>query len=168
MFPCALPVKLSSTGDLMHSCSSQDVAFLAQHHPMNADFSRHAAQNDSESDSCMDSGTDSGLDSDSDSDSDQCVDVIWAKAARGVWGLAHLFNNKLFFIRDMRCSPQARSQNPHAGRSPTQLPSPRPQPTLATRGQEFRMVYHRKKGFILEPVEHQIIPCSLEGALQPS
>ena len=30
------------------------------------------------------------------------------------------------------------------------------------------MVYHRKKGFTSQPVEQQIIPCTLEGTLQPS
>ena len=39
---------------------------------------------------------------------DQCVDIIWAKAAkaaRAVWGLAHVFNNKLFFTRDIMVPP---------------------------------------------------------------
>ena len=30
------------------------------------------------------------------------------------------------------------------------------------------MVYHRKKGFTSEPAEHWIIPCTLEGTLQPN
>ena len=84
---------------------------------MNVDFSGHTAQNDFESDSCMDSGTDSDadsssgsgsslgdvFDSDDSSDSDeagdggsandQCVDIIWAKAARGVWGFGHQGNS---------------------------------------------------------------------------
>ena len=30
------------------------------------------------------------------------------------------------------------------------------------------MVYHRKKDFTSQPVEQYIIPCTLEGTLQPS
>ena len=71
------------------------------------------SDSDSDADSSNDSGSDVGdvFDSDDSSDSDgagdgasandQCVDIIWAKAARGVWGLAHVFNNKLFFTRDI-------------------------------------------------------------------
>ena len=72
---------------------------------------------------------------------DQCVDIIWAKAARGVWGLAHVFNNKLFFTRDIMDDDAVPM---HA--APT--PGPKGQ-----HRQEFRMVYHRKKGFTSQPIE---------------
>ena len=132
----------------------EDVAFFAEQHPMNVDFSGHAAQNDCESYSCMDSGTDTDSDSDSDADSssdsgsdvgdvfdsddssdsdgagdgasanDQCVDIIWAKAARGVWGLTHVFNNKLFFTRDIMDDDAV----PMHFNVPYPKPKPKPKP----------------------------------------
>ena len=42
----------------------------------------------------------------------KCVDIIWAKAARGVWGLAHVFNNKLFFTRDIMDDDAVPMQRP--------------------------------------------------------
>ena len=142
---------------------------------MNVDFSGHAAQNDCESDSCMDSGTDTDTDSDSDSDADsssdsgagdgasandQCVDIIWAKAARGVWGLAHVFNNKLFFTRDIMDDDAVPKHFNVPEPKPKPKPKPAPKATAAPKPcpkgqhrQEFRMVYHRKKGFTSQPVE---------------
>ena len=29
------------------------------------------------------------------------VEVVWAKSARGVWGLGHVFDGKLYFMRDI-------------------------------------------------------------------
>ena len=29
------------------------------------------------------------------------VEVVWAKSARGVWGLGHVFDGKLYFTRDI-------------------------------------------------------------------
>ena len=59
---------------------------------------------DSDSDSDFDSGTDSDYDGTadegSDSDSDQ-VDILWAKANRGIWGLAQVFDKKLYLTRDL-------------------------------------------------------------------
>ena len=54
---------------------------------------------------------------------------------------------------------------------PKPAPKPKAAPKPGPKGQHrkvFRMVYRRKKGFTSEPVENQIIPCSLEGTLQPS
>ena len=53
-----------------------------------------------DSDSDSDDESDSGSDSGSDSDSEQ-VDILWAKANRGIWGLAHVFENKLYLTRDL-------------------------------------------------------------------
>ena len=168
----------------------EDVAFFAEQHPMNVDFSGHAAQNDCDSDSCMDTGTDTDSDSDSDADSssdsgsdvgdvfdsddssdsdgagdgasanDQCVDIIWAKAARGVWGLAHVFNNKLFFTRDIMDDDAVPMHFNVPDPKPKPKPKPAPKASVAPKPgpkgqhrQEFRMVYHRKKGFTSQPVE---------------
>ena len=170
----------------------EDVVFFAERHPMNIDFSRHAARNDFESDSCMDSGTDTDSDSDSATDTsssndsrldlgdvfdcddssdsdgagdgasanDQCVDIIRAKAARGV-GLAHVFSNKLFFTRDIMDDDAVLKhfsiQEPKPKPKPKPALKPKAAPKPGPKGQhrqEFRMVYHRKKGFTSEPLEH--------------
>jgi len=131
------------------------------------------SDSDSDADSSSDSGSDVGdvFDSDDSSDSDgagdgasandQCVDIIWAKAARGVWGLAHVFNNKLFFTRDIMDDDAVPKHFNVPEPKPKPKPKPAPKPTAAPKPgpkgqhrQEFRMVYHRKKGFTSEPVEH--------------
>ena len=104
-----------------------------------------------------------GIDSDDSSDSDgagdgasandQCVDIIWAKAARGVWGLAHVFNNKLFFTMDIMDDDAVPKHFNVPEPKPKPKPKPAPKPKAALKPgpkgqhrQEFRMVYHRKKG----------------------
>ena len=90
----------------------------------------------------------------------QCVDIIWAKAARGVWGLAHVFNNKLFFTRDIMDDDAVPMHFNVPEPKPKPKPKPAPKATAAPKPgpkgqhrQEFRMVYHRKKGFTSQPVE---------------
>ena len=51
---------------------------------------------------------------------------IWAKAARGVWGLAHVFNNKLFFTRDIMDDDAV----PKHFNVPEPKPKPKPKPAL--------------------------------------
>ena len=94
------------------------------------------SDSDSDADSSSDSGSDLGdvfdFDDSSDSDgagdgasvNDQCVDIIWAKAARGVWGLAHVFNNKLFFTRDIMDDDAV----PKHFNVPEPNPKPKPKP----------------------------------------
>ena len=89
------------------------------------------SDSDSDADSSSDSGSDVGdvFDSDDSSDSegagdgasanDQCVDII---SARGVWGLAHVFNNKLFFTRDI--------MDDDAVPKHFNVPEPKPKPKL--------------------------------------
>ena len=105
-----------------------------------------------------DSGTDTDEDepiSDLSSSSDESSDsddnpneVIWAKTARGVWGMAHVFDGKLYFTRD-------RMQGNFI---PKKLPEPKPAPKPRAKAsskasssgehvQLSRMVYDRKKGF---------------------
>ena len=88
-------------------------------------------------------------------------DIIWAKAARGVWGLAHVFNNKLFFTRDIMDDDAVPKHFNVPEPKPKPKPKPAPKPNAAPKPgpkgqhrQEFRMVYHRKKGFTSKPVEH--------------
>ena len=77
-----------------------------------------------------------------------------------VLGLAHVFNNKLFFTRDIMDDdavpkhlnvPEPKPKpKPKLAPKPTAAPKPGPK---GQHRQEFRMVYHRKKGFTFEPVE---------------
>ena len=78
---------------------------------------------------------------------DQCVDIICSIRQLGVWGLAHVFNNKLFFTRDIMDDDAV----PKPAPKPNTAPKPGPK---GQHRQEFRMVYRRKKGFTSEPVEH--------------
>ena len=91
---------------------------------------------------------------------DQCVDIIWAKAARGVWGLAHVFNSKLFFTTDIMDDDAVPKHFNVPEPKPKPKPKPAPKATAAPKPgpkgqhrQEFRMVYHRKKGFTSQPVQ---------------
>ena len=61
----------------------------------------------------------------------QCVDIIWAKAARGVWGLAHVFNNKLFFTRDIMDDDAVPKHFNVPEPKPKPKPKPAPKPTAA-------------------------------------
>ena len=76
------------------------------------DFPEHHAANakpDSDSDSDDDSGTNSDselLTSDdslscSDFGEDDEVQIVWAKAGRGIWGLGHVFEGKLYCTKDI-------------------------------------------------------------------
>ena len=40
--------------------------------------------------------------SESELEEDNDVEVVWAKSARGVWGLGHVFDGKLYSTRDIR------------------------------------------------------------------
>ena len=71
--------------------------------------------------------------------------IIWAKAAKGVLGLVHVFNNKLFFTRDIMDDDTV----------PKHFSVPEPKPKSGSKGQhiqEFRMLYNMKKGFGPKPV----------------
>ena len=107
-----------------------------------------------------DDSSDSDGAGDGASANDQCVDIIWAKAARGVWGLAHVFNNKLFFTRDIMDDDAVPMHFNVPDPKPKPKPKPAPKASVAPKPgpkgqhrQEFRMVYHRKKGFTSQPVE---------------
>ena len=63
------------------------------------------------------------------------------------WGLVHVFNNKLFFTRDIMDDDTVRKH----------FSVPEPKPKSGSKGQhrqEFRMLYHRKKGFGPQPVAY--------------
>ena len=86
-----------------------------------------------------------------------------------------MFNNKLFFTRDIMDDDAVPMHFNVPEPKPKPKPKPAPKATAAPKPgpkgqhrQEFRMVYHRKKGITSQPVEQYIIPCTLEGTLQPS
>ena len=73
------------------------------------------------------------------------MDVVWARANRGVWGLALAFGQKLYLTRDLvddRCV--------HASLAVLQ-PAPKPAPNHV---QKFRMPYTFGKGFTAENFSH--------------
>ena len=105
-----------------------------------------------------DSGTDTNGDkpisdlssssNDSSDSNDNPNEVIWAKAARGVWGMAHVFDGKFYFTRD-------HMQGNFIPKN-LKLPKPAPKPRAKASSkasssgehvQLFCMVYGRKKGF---------------------
>ena len=124
------------------------------------------SDSDLRSDSESDSGTDTDEDepisdlsssSDGSSDSDDNPDeIIWAKAARGVWGMAHVFDGKLYFIRDHMQGDFI----PKNLKVPEPKPAPKAQAKATSKASSsgehvelFRMVYDRKKGFQSEHLQ---------------
>ena len=74
------------------------------------------------------------------------LNLFAAKAARGVWGMAHVFDGKLYFTRD-HMQGNFISKNL---KLPEPKPAPKPQPKASSIGEHvqlFRIVYDRKKGF---------------------
>ena len=119
---------------------------------------KYLTNSNSDSTSDSDSGTDtdddgpifesssSGDSSDSD---DEPTEVVWAKAAQGEWGMAHVFDGKLYFARD---HVQGRFI-PKDLKLPEPKPAPKPQPKASSSGEHVqlsRMVFDRKKGFQAE------------------
>ena len=116
------------------------------------------SDSDSSSVSDSDSGTDtdddgpisesSSSDDSGDSD-DEPTEVVWAKAARGVWGMAHVFDGKLYFTRD-----HMQGNFIHKNlKLPERKPAPKPSPKASSSDEHvqlFRMAYDRKKGFQAE------------------
>jgi hypothetical protein len=65
---------------------------------------------------------------DEDSEMDSDSEVVWAKSARGTWGLGHTLGDKLYFIRDTSWSPTnwwpQQSLNLHPNPHPNMESSP--------------------------------------------
>ena len=99
-------------------------------HPANAkpDFD---SDDDLGSDSDFDCEVLTSEDSSSASDSgeDDGVEIVLAKAARGVWGLGHVFEDKLYFTKDIvddSFVPKNRKPKPVSPPAPTPAPKPAP------------------------------------------
>ena len=90
-----------------------------------SDASQDATKSDFSLLTSVESGLPSGVEDDSDDASD--TEIVWARSARGVWGLANVFaNGKLYFMRDVpeaTCLPQ--------GLEPPAKPATKPAPKAA-------------------------------------
>ena len=78
------------------------------------------------------------------------TEFVWAKVAQGVWGMARVFDGKLYFTRDHMQD----NFIPKNLKLPQPKPAPKPQAKASSKAssngahvQLFRMVYDRKKGF---------------------
>ena len=99
------------------------------------DFPEHHTANvkaDSDSDSDHDSGIDSDSELPTSDDSSPCsdareddeVETVWAKAGRGIWGLGHVFEGKLYFTKDIvDVSFVPRNRKPKAISKPATKPA---------------------------------------------
>ena len=119
----------------------------------------HPANVKPDCDSDDDLGTESDSDSDCelltsedsssalDSGEDDRVEIVWAKAARGVWGLEHLFEDKLYFTKDIvDDSFVPKNRKP----KPVSQPATKGAPKPALKGkhvQLFKMRWRVGKGF---------------------
>jgi len=78
---------------------------------------------------------------------DDEVQIVWAKAGRGIWGLGHVFEGKLYFTKDIvDDSFVPRNRKP----KPIPKPEAKPAPKAAPKGkhvQLFKMRCKVGKGF---------------------
>ena len=120
------------------------------------DFLEHRAANakpDSDSDSDHSGGTDSDSDLLTSDDSSSCsgendeVQIVWAKAGHGIWGLGHVFEGKLYFTKDIvDDSFVPRNRKPNLIPKLEAKPSPKPAPK-GKHVQLFKMRRKVGKGF---------------------
>ena len=132
----------------------EDTDFFPDTNPSNAKPGSDS-DSDSESDSDSRANTDSGSDSDSD-DSSSCddsdedeeegVEIVWAKAARGVWGLGHVFERKLYFAKDIvDDSFVPKGTKLRAVPDPTAKPAPKATPKPAPKGKHVELFKMKRK-----------------------
>ena len=156
----------------------EDTDFFPDTHPANAKPDSDS-DSDSESDSDFGTDTDSGSDSDSD-DSSSCddsgedeeegVEIVWAKAARGVWGLEHVFEGKLYFTKDIVDDNFVpKDTKLKAVPEPPAKPAPKAAPKPAPKGkhvQLFKMKRKIGKGFYSVPVNQNNDLCYHVGRVK--
>ena len=73
--------------------------------------------------------------------------IVWAKAGRGIWGLGHVFEDKLYFTKhivDDTFVPRNRKPKPIP--KPEAKPAPKPAPK-GKHVQLFKMRRKVRKGF---------------------
>ena len=92
------------------------------------------------------------------------MEVVWAKAAPGIWGLGHVFEGQLYFARDIVDSSMLKDlyKLPRPKAPPPSPPKPAPKPApkkgkgkkpRAKKGEHvqlFRARYKKGKGFYTE------------------
>ena len=91
----------------------------------------------------------------SDSGEDDEVQLVWATAARGIWGLGHVFDDKLYFTNDIvddSLVPKNRKPKPIS--KPAAKPAPKPAPK-GKHVQLFKMKRKVGKGFYSVPADGQ-------------
>ena len=73
---------------------------------------------------------------------DDEVQIVWAKAGRGIWGLGHVFEGKLYFTKDMvDDSFVPRNRKPKTIPKPEAKPAPKPAP----KGKHVQLFKMRRK-----------------------
>ena len=89
-------------------------------------------------------------------DEEEGVEIVWAKAARGVWGLGHVFEGKLYFTKDIvDDSFVPKGTKLKAVPEPAAKPAPKAALKPAPKGkhvQLFKMKRKVGKGFYSVPV----------------
>ena len=86
-----------------------------------------------------------------DSGEDDEVQIVWAKAGRGIWGLGHVFEGKLYFTKDIvDDSFVPRNRKP----KPIPKPEAKPAPKAAPKGKHVQFFKMRRK---VGPVG--VVPC---------
>ena len=73
---------------------------------------------------------------------DDEVQIVWAKAGRGIWGLGHVFEGKLYFTKDIvDDSFVPRNRKP----KPIPKPEAKPAPKAAPKGKHVQLFKMRRK-----------------------
>ena len=107
------------------------------------------AKPDSDSDFDHDSGTAPDCELLTSDDSSSCsnsgedeVHIVWAKAGRGIWGLGHVFEGKLYFTKDIVDDNfEPRVRKPKAIQKLEAKPAPKPAP----KGKHVQLFKVRRK-----------------------
>ena len=74
------------------------------------------------------------------------MQIVWAKAGRGIWGLGHVYEGKLYFTKDIVADFVPRNRKPKA--IPKLEANPAPSPTQEGKHvQLFKMRSKVGKGF---------------------
>eukprot|EP00667_Euglena_gracilis_P030743 EG_transcript_43170 len=80
-------------------------------------------------------------------------EVVWAKADRGVWGLTHVFDEKLYMTRDLvdgSALPENFKPMPEQGDQP-KGPKKKQRAEGVVHVQQFKMKYQKGKGWCSVP-----------------
>ena len=140
----------ASDSTLASGTSSDSSADPADNADPEVDEEEGEEERDEEEESSESQGDSSGV-------SDGEVEVVWAKADRGIWGLGHIFNDKLYLTRDIMDGSEVPAHFEVPQPKPPAPAPAKPKPKAAPKPggkhvQEFRMLYKRGKGFYSQPI----------------